>query len=60
MKRVRFHEDAISLPAFRQTISYAKHYDMNDVASGESRREKPRGGDGYVKPRMMRSQTYAY
>jgi hypothetical protein len=45
-----------------EAVSYAKHYDLDDVNFGGSRsRDKPRAdGDDFVKPRMMRTQTYAY
>lgn len=43
-----------------ETISYAKRYDIDDVIVGGSRRDKARGGEDFVKPKMMRTQTYAY
>lgn len=41
-----------------ENISYAKRYDMDDVITGRSREKASR--DDFVKPRMMRTQTYAY
>jgi curved DNA-binding protein CbpA len=43
-----------------ETISYAKRFDMDDVIIGGNRKDKVRGGDDFVKPKMMRTQTYAY
>jgi curved DNA-binding protein CbpA len=45
-----------------EAVSFAKHYDLDDVSFGASRsRDKVRGdSDDFVKPRMIRTQTYAY
>lgn len=39
-------------------ISYAKRYDMDDVITGRHRQKAAH--DDFSKPRMMRTQTYAY
>jgi curved DNA-binding protein CbpA len=44
-----------------EAINYSKRYDMDDVSfGGRSSKDKLRGDEEFVKPRMMRTQTYAY
>ncbi|RDI76467.1 hypothetical protein Vi05172_g13564 [Venturia inaequalis] len=41
-----------------ENISYAKRYDLNDVITSRSREKA--GRDEFARPRMLRTQTYAY
>ncbi|TID24455.1 hypothetical protein E6O75_ATG02820 [Venturia nashicola] len=43
-----------------EKISYAKRYDLDDVITSRSRDKASRYDHDFVRPRMMRTQTYAY